>query len=227
MNLLIHFAPGARGDFLASILLGSIESNSIGQAVGSLPPEIKRIHHLDFFTIPTDSKFICSVEEIKNFAGIKIRIDPENDGNSLVSIAANHLLKNKVESKPLPGTDAWYEYIYYFSLRYLLLESSQIAVNKSIYTYWISFKDLYDINFIHEFYCTVTGNAMSNDLSKQVIDNLNLQFDFNADQKLIGLGKLLDFEIQKKLLNKKKNYRYLENLDSIDNYLNLFYYNDI
>jgi hypothetical protein len=81
--ILIHFPPGARGDFLAGLLLDCVEERD-NFAVQTPKSAYLKIHHTG-----TNYQFLNKI------GCIKIRIDSNYDATNLIRIARNHLSKNK------------------------------------------------------------------------------------------------------------------------------------
>jgi hypothetical protein len=115
LNLLIHYQPGARGDFLANVLLGEFNSR---KNIAMAQPKYVKVHHvgvhLEFKSIPNNGIFE-NYDVIKNFNGIKIRIDPEINPVNLMIIEANHFIKNKdIEEFNLNDYDSMYRAALFF-----------------------------------------------------------------------------------------------------------------
>lgn len=211
-DLLIHYQPGARGDFLASVLLGSFVERERNALKGT---DYKKIHHIELHSNPH------RWDDVKNFNGAKIRIDANNCPDSLVEIEVNHYIKNNVVSV----TDInYYDIIYRAIVYHLNIESSIIHQHKELYTHWIDFQSLKNINFLKKLYYEFNGKDIQHSLLGKIENNINNQINIAQDKKIVNLIKMIDFEMKNNYLNKTKYYNYLANLDNIDNYLSTEYY---
>lgn len=211
MNLLIHYQPGARGDFLASVLLNYWNEAKNGQVY---PPKYKKIHHINHHNNDGDSW-----EDLKNFNGIKIRIDPGRDAYNLLLIEINHIIKNKkITNFSLDNVDVAYRAACYF----LNNEMHEIDQRKKLFDYWINFSQLYNINFIEKFYYELTGTSLSITNKNKIINNINIQPKF--DPLIENLSKLLQFEIDNNLINSEKYFNMFEELPHIEKFLDIKYY---
>lgn len=209
-ELLIHFQPGARGDFLASVLLDSFVEKETAALYG---PVYFKIHHIGIHDSPN------SLDDIIFYNGIKIRIDPCNNPASLIEIEANHFIKNH-NRKKLTNDD--YDVIYTAAARFLLEE--QPTIQKELYQFWIDFQDLKDVEFLKDLYIKVNNQSMENSLLEKIVNNLSKQPDITKDPKLVNLVKLLGFEIENGCVGKTKYFNYLDNLENIDKYLDVSNY---
>lgn len=211
-KLLIHFQPGARGDFLASVLLDSFyERNRFALRQPSL---YRKIHHIELLGEHTWN-------DIEQFNGIKVRIDANSNPVSLVEIAVNNLIKNAPEHKILD-----YFSIYMIIVNFLNNEMNNVVERKNLYTHWIDFQSLKDINFLKELYFTFNHKEIQPDLLEKIINNINNQLDISKDIKLMNLAKLLEFELKNNCTNNIKYFNFQENLEDIDKYLDLKYYSN-
>ena len=221
LNLLIHFQPGARGDFLANVLLGKFNSR---KNIAMAQPKYVKVHHvgfhLEFKSIPINGIFE-NYDVIKNFNGIKIRIDPGFNPVNLMTIEANHLIKNKdIEEFNLDDYDTMYRAASFF----LNNEYDSLQKNKKYYNYWIDFDNLSNIEFLKNLYLEINGYEMQEDLLSKYKENISLQKNYLLDNKFRNLIKVLDFEIKNSCLNKIKYYNLLDNLNNIEPFLNLDHY---
>lgn len=211
--MLIHYPPGARGDFLASILLNSFNEKKFGGVMSNAQPN-KYLKLHSFY----DETKIKSFTDIENFDGIKIRIDPGLNARSLIEIRANETIKN---DKIPDFTIKEYDIMYISSLIFINNEYSELQKHKNIYDYWIDYNQINNEEFLKELYSKINKKTIDQDLLEKVRQNIKKQRQFNQDNKMNNLIKLLDFEIKNDLLNKVKYFNMFENIDNIDDFLNI------
>lgn len=218
IKILIHFAPGARGDFLAGFLLNSFSIRKNAAIIGpNFPANYKKIHHVGLHNETH------TIQDIKNWDGIIIRIDPGQDAYNLVNIEVNHLKKNT----DIVNDEFYYEKIYSAIKNFILIEKSKIEKNQDIYNHWIPFSSLFDIDYLIDLYIRINKTAPTSELIANVKDNIDQQLDIKQNKKLMQLVKLLEFEISNNLLQKSKNFVILDNIDQLDNFLDLNNYFNI
>jgi hypothetical protein len=186
----IHYAPGARGDFLASILLDSWNLREFG-AVRT--PNYYKMHY-SVSPWVTEQMFQSSC---------KIRIDDNNDINNIMQITFNHFLKNQpavqgVMDDPLDH--------FYCTTKYMIQQTRLDLPILSEYDYWIDFSYLSDIQFISDFYYLVNRKPIDPDLIKSIEKNINEQVPWTSDPKLCSIALLIDFENRLGLLGRDKNF---------------------
>jgi hypothetical protein len=211
-ELLIHYQPGARGDFLAAVLLDFFVERPNNALQSSF---YKKIHHIELHNETNNWA------DIEKFNGVKIRIDANNNPESLIEIEVNHYIKNNVASV----TNVNYYDITYKSVVYFLNnELPDINQRKNLYTCWIDFQNLKDINFLKKLYYELNNKEIQPILLEKITNNIKNQIDITQDIKLMNLVKLLDFEMKNNCWNKIKYFNMLDNLDNIDNYLDLNQY---
>ena len=209
MNLLIHFQPGARGDFLASILLDSWNETLFGKLS---QPKYKKIHHINHHG------YTYTWDQLKNFPGIKIHIDAGKNAYNLLLIQLNNFRKNTRKTTfDLVDYDLMYRAACYFVSN----EYNEILDHKHFFDYWIKFEELYDVNFLKELYYRVTAKILSTELIVK-----NLQQQPIMDNQLRQLVLLLQFEIDNDLILNEKYFNMLQNLNFLENFLDSKYYSD-
>ena len=221
-RLLIHFEPGARGDFLASVILGTWEDRN---SYAMVQPEYAKVHYVRANAIAElgqralfQSRIIESYDSIKRFKGLKIRIDPGIDATNLLEIAANHTIKNL--NKAEFSIDD-YDSMYIKSVEYINIISPEVQKQKRQYDYWIDYRQLSNIDFLKDLYAEVNHKEIDSELLEKIIRNIDNQPKVKQDHLIINLIKLLDFEISNNCLNKVKYFNMLDNLKNIDDYLNI------
>jgi hypothetical protein len=195
-NLCIHFEPGARGDFLAGILLDNIQERSNGAVKQS---NYKKIHKdTQGFIVPENKKY-------NNF----IRIDDNHSTDSMMQIVFNQFLKNPVEM--LDDT------VDHFYVRFVTCFSTEKEViDSNSYDYWIDFENLQDIQFLQDLYQHYHSNQKC--LNPQYIEliqnNLDKQVSWKTNQSLIKLSTLIDFEKRFNLFQWNKTFSIQEYMNS-------------
>lgn len=212
MKLLIHFQPGARGDFLASILLDSWIEEKNGKLY---QPFYQKIHHINHHG------HMNSWDTIKNFKGIKIRIDPGIKAESLLLIELNHLIKNNEISN---FTDVNIDTAYRAACYYVRKERSEILLNKNLFDYWVNFDNLYNLEYLKNLYYEINNKHLTEDKVKILEKNIDIQPKLNFEFQ--NLSRLLQFEINNNLLNCEKYFNMFDNLNQIEKFLDLKYYSD-
>ena len=147
MNLLIHADPGARSGFLAAWLTDCLTKQSFD--IGAeLRPSFYKIHRL------------LDPADIKTFNGIKIRIRPNLEHIDLLSLL--FLRKNVYTQIPDFPRDEYslntFTKLAHFSEEIFCWDSE---LDYSLYDYVIDFKDLYNNQFMEQFYTLVNKKTVS------------------------------------------------------------------
>lgn len=179
----IHFDPGARGDFLGSILTNSFVERR-DNALSS--PNYLKIHH----------KFKeCTIP--KNFT--VIRIDDNKITDSIMQITLNSFEKNP--------TDMLKDKIdhFYTRIKNVYYELKEL-IDPTIYDYWIDFRSLSDINFLKDFYYHFNGHEIDKNLLEKINNNINKQTNWKLSPELVSLSQLVDFELKFNLISWCKTF---------------------
>lgn len=193
-NLTIHFAPGARGDFLASVLTDSWESRGDNGALRQ-PAQYNKIHFLSATEIPPNS--------------VTIRIDDNNNIDNIMQIAYGHFTKNPVDFKT-----TFVDQFYLFVVDMLLRNSSD-NIHQIHYDYWIDFSALSDIEFIKMFYFEIRAKPIDEVFASIIDANIKQQKCWKENPELLKLGELINFENKFKLFKHYKNFS-IENFSHDD-----------
>lgn len=221
LDLLIHYLPGSRGDFLANVLMGVFNPRDNAAMNSPRSPRYTKIHHigvhLDFKSIPSNG-ILETYDVVKNFKGIKIRIDPGFNPTNLILIEANNLIKNK---KVIEFNLNDYDIMYRNSSFFLNHEYESVQQNKHYYNYWIDYANLSDIDFLKNLYQEINGCEIQDALLTKYKENISIQQQYTSDVKINNLIKVLDFEIKNSCLNKIKYFNLLDNLHNVEDFLNL------
>jgi hypothetical protein len=192
-NLCIHFLPGARGDFLASVLVDDFKK----RANGALhQPDYLKIHH-NFNQTSIDNNYIV------------IRIDDNKSIDSIMQITVNGFLKNPVAM--LNDTiDHYYTRIK--DTHYTYKET----VDSTRYNYWIDFASLSDIKFLQDIYYHFHCRPMRDGLIHLIEENIKQQISWKTIAGLEKLSWLIDFEIKFNLLHWNKTFSIQEYMATDD-----------
>jgi len=194
--IMMHFPPGARGDFLGGFLLDNISERD-NFAVHSPKFNYTKIH------FPNSFDFLNSNESIK------IRIDANFNAVNYIQIAHNHIVKNGPEVRLDDSLDQHYMFIKD------LIKRDKIVYNyKAKYDYWIDFSALNDFDFLWDLYLLVNKTTPDSRLLDQALKNITQQIPIENNTK--KLSKLLDFEIKFNLLDQYRSFDYTEFINSID-----------
>lgn len=179
----IHFDPGARGDFLGSILTNSFVERQYSAV--SFPGYLKIHHRFKEHTIP------------ENFT--VIRIDDNRITDSVMQITLNSFEKNPSELLE-DRIDHFYTRIknVYHELKEL--------IDPEVYDYWIDFRALSDIEFLKDFYYQFNGQAIDETLVEKINNNINKQPNWKSDLELVRLSQLVDFELKFNLMSWSKTF---------------------
>jgi hypothetical protein len=188
--ILIHFPPGARGDFLAGLLLDCVEERD-NFAVQTPKSAYLKIHHTG-----TNYQFLNKI------GCIKIRIDSNYDATNLIRIARNHLSKNKKAIEVF--LDDEIDYIYQY-IKDILKLDAECVLHKDKYDYWIDFNYLTDQNFLYQLYEKINCTTPEPRLFSNAIENVQRQRDELTD-KYKRLAEILEFEIKMNLLNQFRSF---------------------
>jgi len=193
--IIMHFPPGARGDFLGGMLLDCIVERDNFAIRHPPTSSYKKIHHTEDFTFLDDK------------SSIKIRIDANFNSVNLINIAINHILKNKPEIELNDQLDQHYMYI-----KDIINRDQLVYTHKDRYDYWIDFSAINDYNFLYDFYKILNKTTPDEKLMSSAIKNINKQLSVPTNYK--KLSNLLDFEIKMNLLNLYRSFDYSEFINS-------------
>jgi hypothetical protein len=211
--IVMHYPPGARGDFLGGLLLDTIqETNNF--AVASPPPgKYTKIHHCEHW------------DWLDKSDTIKIRIDSNNNSENLIRIAMQHLLKNTRTQLVYLEDEIDHVYVY---IKDILAKDRECVLHKHKYDYWIDFSYLSDLDFLYDLYVQINHTMPDDKLFKNAVDNVAKQkTELSPDHK--KLAELLDFEIKLNLLNKYRSFTHTDFIASSNagKFLKLKNYSDI
>ena len=155
-KIIIFYCPGSRGDFLAAVLTDQIELCYENYSLNNLNVQYQKMHSIDKNTNPFNSEFN---EESISSHGIRIKLAP-NDYQIIVQ-----LIENKHLTKP-------------FSEYQVEHWENQHCVLDSKFKFIVHFADLFDINFLKEFYQQFNGRPMPAKLVPMIEYNIALQFNY-------------------------------------------------
>jgi hypothetical protein len=192
--ILIHFDPGARGDFLANVLKNKFLVRDHGAFY--TPLGVEKIHHVDDPTLLP-------------VADVKIKIFLPTNSDDLIQIAHNHIIKNseKLNFVRNPNLTFWEEY-YYF-VRFAFEKNNFYSKYKNVYDYCIEYHQLYDITFLEDLYFKINQVPLFKSARQKILENIEFQNTLrwqNDVEKVTNLtlvSELINFEIKNNLFNKK------------------------
>lgn len=192
--LAIHYDSGARGDFLASILLSILPQVNQDQRVIVESPKYKKIHHGNDYSFLNDD-------------GIKIKIIHNHQLDNLMQISHLHHTKNanflKANQSDSLGE---YEKIYLF-IKYISEQECVAIKNKSKYNYIVEFQDLTKIEYLKNLYKKINHAEMPVEIEMFATNNIQEQSQWVSrpdNQQFENLAKIIDFEIKNNILCTKK-----------------------
>ena len=195
-NLCIHFVPGARGDFLGSVLLNSLLERSNG-AVHQ--PMYKKIH----------IQFEQVADTLDKNKYTFIRIDVNLSIDSLMQVVLNGFLKN-----PEPQLEDFIDHFYTRAIDFF--DRNKEIINPNNYNYWIDFSSLADINFLEDLYLHYNQHPMDVALRNCIEQNLKKQVSWRSQPDLEKLSLLIEFEWKFNLFNWCKTFSIQEYMLSDD-----------
>lgn len=185
IDLCIHFEPGARGDFLASVLLDSFNERENGALK---QPHYLKIHY-NF-----DKEEICKLKKY-----ICVRIDDNKSIDNLMQIVFNQFLKN-----PTSIINGYLDNFYtrvkdcYYSRREIL--------DPNDYNFWIDFSYINNIEFLKTFYLHIHNREITSSALDRIEQNIQLQLHWKSVPELEILSWLIDFEYKLNLFNWNKTF---------------------
>jgi hypothetical protein len=186
-NLLIFYAPGARGDFLASIVLNQLQNQTSWHILSEniIDPYIKYIKAHDLTKKPGFAK--VQIEDLIINRSIRIKLNTVSDFLSIVyyskakisfnkELSADNLLaKNIIKERQHRKLDAMFDCV-------------------------IDFSNLFNIEFIKDLYVAHTGNTLPDQAVERIQKNIDLHPILNLGNyqnylNIVNIDKFLkDYE---------------------------------
>lgn len=155
-DLLIFYCPGSRGDFLAAVLTDQIEHCYKNYTLRDLNLRYQKIHSKDKTINPFGSEFN---EEFISNSSIRIKLTPD-DYDVIAQLTENKLLS-------IP----YYKYdVEAWEHQYCDLDSK--------FKFIVYFADLFDIDFLKEFYQQFNRRPMPAKLVPMIEYNISLQLNY-------------------------------------------------
>jgi hypothetical protein len=161
-ELAILYSPGARGDFLAAVLLG--EFTTYNHLVVPTPRFYKKIH-----TIPESefkSQYTMPVEQIGQYTSIRIKLSDLDDVLNVV-----YFCRVKLPQQLFGGVDD--------TLSYLVKQELLFRQFDAQFDHVVEFKDLFDIESIRQLYSRINQQALSDESVSRICHNIELQTRVN------------------------------------------------
>ena len=194
--IIVHFPPGARGDFLGGFLLDNIIERD-NFAVRQPPHGYKKIHHADNFDF------------LKDTSAIKIRIDANFTAANYLNIAHNHINKTGPEVLLDDRLDQHYTFV-----KDIVKRDKDVYNYKEYYDYWIDFSALSNFDFLWDLYVLVNKTTPDETLLKSALNNIGRQTVISKNYK--KLVDLLDFEFKFNLLDHYRSFDYNKFVSTTD-----------
>jgi len=161
-KLVIYYPVGARGDFLAAILLNA-KPRFFDYSMIRYPPEFieeyYKLHDID--ANPQSRFFKGSVMDIKRNRSIRIKLNSIDD---FLSSVYYRMIKVEKHTLNLP-------YVFKKLVDHELF-GRRIDYN---FKYTVNFADLFDVDFLKDFYYTYNQITMPDELLAPIIHNIGLQ----------------------------------------------------
>jgi hypothetical protein len=192
-KICIHFLGGARGDFLASVLLDTFAERLNGAVY---QPDYLKIHH-DFNEVTIPNEYTV------------IRIDDNKSIDNIMQITANGFLKD-----PVTMLDDTIDH-FYTRIKDTHYNRREI-IDLDKYDYWIDFASVNDIDFLKDLYYQFHSQPISNSQLTCIEENISKQIKWQTVSGLQQLSWLIEFEIKFNLLNWCKTFSIQEYM-SADN----------
>jgi hypothetical protein len=217
-TILILFTAGARGDFLATVLLNGDIRTRPGNFFAVRPPlnGYIKCHNTD------------EVEFDNPKSDINIQIFPPSDAESLIQISYMDFMKNS-SANMCYGETLMEKY--YFKIRYIMDDHRRANQYTDFFHYRIDYKSLFDVKFLEDLYKNIWGVPLT--MSKDIIaENISKQkswrhSEFSKDLSI--LEKLIAYDLENNLLSEEisKNFPFHDYMNSggDDKFLNLDNYN--
>ena len=166
---LFIFYPGARGDFLASILIGDIlKSNTTGAKitfVGHAQGMYHKMHNRDMMVYDNPNYF--KAESFDQYdVIIRIKFESENDCRAALKLAMIKMTDRNFIS---------------YAPAYMRYESSFAPLDHQ-FTKVIPFMDLFDIEKLKPLFAEYWGRDMTAEEQQRITDNIESNLDYLRDK---------------------------------------------
>jgi hypothetical protein len=194
-TIYIHYPPGARGDFLASILFDSFKPKDHGAVTRPVGHKYKNLHVIEdysFLNLPNIVSIRIATGVVTNGKWNGNSIDPS------LQIVWNWMSKmpGHFDRNPHYMTMELPER-YYHCARFFLMEDIKSDVYK--YDYRVEYNNLNNIEYLNNLRISIMGTDIREDTQELMVDNLNIQKHWSEcyDGKLIGqVQRLIDSELE-------------------------------
>lgn len=194
-NFLIHYAPGARGDFLANVLKHTFNNIDPYHFKLAAPQGYVKVHTIEhiFSTIPNFNTNIKSYDQLfllaKEYNLPTIRIILEEDDlldMMLLRIFKNSIHKNCFKLEDI--SELWLSYSPRMNkvvdaINFIREIEKKDIEYRSYYDYIVNFKDLFDIEFLSNFYSKINGDNMHEIVLSKIQTNIDIQNTFLTEVK--------------------------------------------
>lgn len=174
-RFLFYYVAGARGDFLANILMNEFLAVDPMQYKLPTPPGVVKAHDLKFLyeklspTSPFEQQ-LESFDHLFDYCAtnnlISIRILIENISDA-VDAHYLHVKKNNNANWDKENDYHWST---------VDLETDRVDLNyRGQYNHVITFRNLFDVEFLRDFYFKIHKKQLSDRSISNIITNINLQ----------------------------------------------------
>ena len=192
-QLVVHFQPGARGDFLAAVIMEEFQDR--GNSAVKHPSNYRKVHY-DF-----------NIDLYRNH--LRIRIDDNGLIDNLMQIVFNSMYKNPLES--YHDTDP----MDHFYVRVIDCLSKDSA-DPAHYHYWVDFQYVNDLNWLRSYFIHFHGRHPKTEFWNAVQQNVERQLHWRSNPDLEKLSKLIDYERRFNLFDWNKTFNVAEFLQHSD-----------
>ena len=153
-NLLIFYCPGSRGDFLASILTDRIKQDYTDYTI--------KYPHLYYYKMHSEKEYVnpCKStpdEKLRSTRGIRIKLVPDDYRVIAQLVELKQLTMTMTESHVKDWED-----------QYCKLDDK--------FKYIVHFANLFDVNFLKQFYQEFNNRPMPADFVSLIEHNIDVQF---------------------------------------------------
>jgi hypothetical protein len=199
MTFINHFTPGARGDFLASVLMDSwcpIDNGAVHN------PCYTKLHYLEFL----DQQKHLHKWQVTNFYtdnNIKIRIEHNENINNIMQITYNFCSKCKVDLSAFNNSVLEHRYTW---TKNFILKDRQEKHRQIKYDHTIDFSLVNKLDILRQLYRKIHQRELDNDFAEAIQHNINQQQDWTTDPLLVKLSSLIEFELKLDLLTHYKSF---------------------
>jgi hypothetical protein len=197
LNLTLHYCPGARGDFLASVIFDSVVENKFGSVKRPYGFPYKNVHVTEDYSFldNSESTFIrIPTGLVSN--GIWTGISSK----SALQVAHNWMSKHPMQFSRNPHymTMDTHEQ-YYHCVHFFCFDDTVADQYKEKYSYRIEFDKINNLYFLNDFRTKLMGSPVSEQTMEAMKTNINNQqpWDKSENAEIIEqVRQLIDQELE-------------------------------